>query len=349
MQNAKKNNTHLKNRIFYLIFLFSVPFSVDKSYGIEQDTTYYTTYHHQLTGRFLFSQKFTSVKFSDKADNHRIHYFPNTTLNMGVGATYRRLNLNLAYGFGFLNQNQERGNTKYLDLQVHAHPQKFNVDLFAQFYKGYYATNNNIDQSDNKYYLRPDLSVRKIGGNIQYIFNHHKFSLRAPNFHNEWQKKSAGSLLLGFETYFGQVSADSAFLPSSLTGSPRLISQGMRFIEAGSNIGYAYTLVIKKHFYVSASASAGITFGVKSIEENGLSNSETGLNLNALSRIFVGYNSETWAVGMGYVDNRIMFTSENIDLSTRITTGNIRLNFIKRFTPGPKLQRRLNVIDIIIP
>src|SRR5688572_32818258 len=105
-----------------------------------QDSTYYVSYERQLTTRFYFSKKYTSLKFRDIGENYNLTYRPNTTLNMGVGATYRSFTLNLAYGFGFLNPERGQGDTKYLDLQFHTYTRRFVIDMFGQFYRGFFLT-----------------------------------------------------------------------------------------------------------------------------------------------------------------------------------------------------------------
>src|SRR5690606_9697455 len=88
---------------------------------------YYKEFPDHLTNRFYFSRKYTGLKIKDKTENKTYLYMPNTTLNMGVGATYKNLTLNLAYGFGFLNPERGKGETKYLDAQAHLYPKKMVV------------------------------------------------------------------------------------------------------------------------------------------------------------------------------------------------------------------------------
>ena len=104
----------------------------------QHDSTYYVSYTKLLTTRLYFSQKYTALTIKNKKDNYTLHYQPNTTLNLGVGATYKWATINLAYGFGFLNPAEDKGKTKYLDLQFHGYDQKFNLDVLGQFYKGFY-------------------------------------------------------------------------------------------------------------------------------------------------------------------------------------------------------------------
>jgi hypothetical protein len=85
------------------------------------DSTYYVSYADMVTTRFYFSKKYTSLKLRNRNENYNMTYRPNTTLNMGVGATYKWATLNLAYGFDFLNPDRGLGDTKYIDLQFHGY------------------------------------------------------------------------------------------------------------------------------------------------------------------------------------------------------------------------------------
>ncbi|MBS1730011.1 MAG: DUF4421 family protein [Bacteroidetes bacterium] len=103
------------------------------------------------------SQKYTDFTLKDKA-TRSIHYYPNTTFNLGVGVTYNNFSLNLAYGFGFLNRDPEKGKTKYLDLQSHIYWRKWITDFDGQLYKGYHHSKG-LATKAGKYYYRDDLKV----------------------------------------------------------------------------------------------------------------------------------------------------------------------------------------------
>jgi hypothetical protein len=76
------------------------------------DTSYIQTYDSLITTRFFFSRKYTSILVGGPGNLANLKYRPNSTLNMGVGATYRWFTLNLAYGFPFLNPERGRGKTR---------------------------------------------------------------------------------------------------------------------------------------------------------------------------------------------------------------------------------------------
>lgn len=310
--------------------------------GVTQsNNTYYTSYDRIITSRFYFSQKYTSYRYRHDAENINIRYRPNTTLNMGVGATYKWATLNLAYGFGFLNRDEEKGKTRYLDLQTHIYGRKIIVDAFGQFYNGFYLDNTELLPRVNGYYLRPDIKVRFLGASAQYLFNHEKFSYRASFLQSEWQKKSAGSLLVGLEFFLGRTKADSAMVPSTLTEQTEESNlDRVNFAEMGPNIGYIYTWVIKKHFFLTGQATVSLDYGTNTMIINGESIQSSSFSPNSSLSFFAGYNSDTWAFSFIFVNKNIGLSS---GLNRRIdfNTGNLRLNIVHRFVPRGKTKEVL--------
>lgn len=272
-------------------------------------------------------------------------YRPNTTLNMGVGATYNSFTLNLAYGFGFLNPDRGQGKTRYLDLQFHNYGRKIVLDVFGQFYKGFYLSPQEGLTVSNGYYVRPDLRVNELGTSVQYVLNNRKFSYRASFFQNEWQKKSSGTFLIGLELYGGWVNADSTIVPSALSEETALTNpRKFSFFEFGPNAGYAYTMVFDKHFFLTASGSVSIDYGVNTMRNDHGSNQSVGFSPNTFLRFFGGYNSSTWAISAVYISNGVRSNTNNAQQIV-LNTGNIRLNFVYRIRPGKKTRKVLKVVD----
>lgn len=337
----------MKKYAFFLTIFFTSFSTVLVGQELTMDTAYYEAFPEDITSRFYFSRKYTALKIKDTERAEEYLYMPNTTLNMGVGATYNNLTLNLAYGFGFLNPDKGQGETKYLDAQAHIYPQKMVIDLFLQLYKGYHLLPEGLAANTGENYLtRPDMKIQKIGANVQYVFNHGKFSYRAAFLQNEWQKKSAGTFLLGAEMYGGLAHEESNFIPPNLIDDPAKNFKTIRFFELGPNVGYAYTLVIRKHFFVTASAAANLGVGYSTHHGEMGRHTQWAVNPNYFLRGFAGYNSEKWSLNVNYVHNHVQLP-ENDGFSSAMMTGNYRLNFIYRFLPGPKLKKRLGVIDRI--
>ncbi|MFN5356117.1 MAG: DUF4421 domain-containing protein [Bacteroidota bacterium] len=321
--------------------LLMVLLSLQQNARAQSDTGRYIAFDDQITGRFYFSRKYTGLLVRDAGRGIELNYQPNTTLNMGVGATYRSLTLNLAYGFTFLNPDEGRGKTRYLDLQAHLYGRKTIVDLFGQFYGGFFLEPKGTGRSDSLYYVRPDLSLRELGASVQYMFNHRRFSYRAAALQNEWQVRSAGTFLLGGECFAGRARADSSIYPALISVDTVPDANRMRFFEFGPNFGYAYTLVIAKHVFITASLSISMDYNRTEYSDGTVLTVEQGLSPNSIFRVYTGYNSARSAVTFTFTNSRVSLASEASN-SVSINTGNVRINYVRRFNAGPRIKRTLD-------
>lgn len=337
-----------KLRIFKALILLVLAFSLEvktTSAQADMDSVYYVKFPDQLTTRVYTSRKYTSVLINDRMTDQKIRFEPNSTLNLGLGATYNGLTLNIAYGFGFLNPERGTGESKYLDLQAHAYPKDLIIDLFLQFYKGYYAELDDFSSQNDPFLILPEMRVRKIGTNVQYLFNGDKLSLRAAFLQSEWQKRSAGSPLLGFEIYGGIVDNDGLIMPMGLLESEDRNFSSSKYFQFGPNVGYSHTFVILKHFFITGYASTNLSFGHQNLSFDNGNEKRWGLSSNLFLRGFVGYNSEKWSINANYVHNRVNLT-RNSNFDNTLMTGNYRINFVYRIQPGPSLKRYLDAVDL---
>ncbi len=308
----------------------------------QTDTLYCKSYAKLITGRFYFSQKYTRLNIKNSIDKYDLSYRPNTNLNMGIGATYKWATLNLAYGFPFLNPENGEGKTKYLDLQAHFYGPKFTIDFFGQFYKGFYLYPKGTLANKNQYYIRPDLKVNALGASVQYVLNNKRFSYRAAFLQNEWQRKSCGSLIAGAEIHFGKISADSSIVASEVN----TLSEGgkirnFNYFEIGPNVGYAYTLVVHKNFFLTGSLAFSFDYVTNTSRGNTSRLKTDGFSPNNTFRVFTGYNSALYAFSFTFINSEVSLTTQRALTKINVSTGNFRLNYVKRFKPGPKSKRML--------
>lgn len=337
----------MKFFIVVLCSFFSGSFVNGQGTQADHDSTFITAYPTLVTARFYFSQKYTNFTVGADKGISDLVYRPNTTLNMGVGATYRYLTLNLAYGFGFLNNDHEKGKTKYLDLQSHLYSRKWAIDLSGQFYKGYYLNNKQIGYPGTaSYYVRPDIGIVLLGGSAYRVLNSRNFSFGAATLLNEWQTKSAGSFLMGAEIFYGAISGDSAFVPTAL--AEKYDQAGIRkihMVKLGPGAGYAYTYVYDKHFFFTGSFTANINAGwVREFNSTG-SRDKITFSPNYIYRFALGYNSAVWACNFMLVGNEVNFRGAASPNNNFVRTGNFRLNLTKRLMPGPATKKRLHFLD----
>ncbi len=327
-----------------MLFLSCISHSLQAQ---QQDTSYIKTYYSNISARIYASQKYTNLRIRDKDANYDLLYRPNTPINLGVGATYRFLTLNVSYGFDFMNPERGRGKTEYLDLQAHAYTQKMTIDVFGQFYNGFYLTPKGTAALEDEYYVRPDMEVFETGLSCQYLFNNKRFSYRAAFLHNEWQKQSAGTFLLGFEGYYGRIKADSTLVPTGIDDSIAVQNiRNVEFFDGGPNIGYAYTVVIARHFFITGSLAFSIDYGRNNIRGDGIKRKQTGFSSNSFVRAFAGYNSERWACSISYHGNNVSLAENAVsELRKSLNTGNIRLNLVYRFVPDKTTKKILKPVD----
>jgi hypothetical protein len=185
-----------------LLLIGSLTFALSSISQEGVDSNYIHVLTEKIHLRSFLSRKYTNVVISTNGRNS-INYEPNSTVSFDIGATIKSFSLNAAYGFGFLNEEQEKGETTYIDLQANIYKREYVVNIFVQLYEGFFLNNTStLNQNYNlPFYLRPDLRARLFGVSYLHVFNSDKFSYAAPFVQNEIQEKSAGSFLLGVKIF----------------------------------------------------------------------------------------------------------------------------------------------------
>lgn len=330
-----------------------VRYFFDESY----DSTYVFSYAQFLTTRFFFSKKYTQLDIIDSENAKALRYWPNSSVNMGVGATYGSLSLNLAYGFEFLNPERGRGDTRWLDLQSRIYGRRYIVDLYGQFYNGLFLRNTHSAVGGNAangepYYVREDIYLQQIGLGAMYVFNNRRFSYRASFVQNEWQRKSAGSFLLGLEVYHGLADGDSSLIPTMRLPEWSFVDMDvhrMVFFEVGPSAGYVHTLVWKQHWFFTAHAGVNAGLGwISEYDSDGLKR-RFGVFPNFLLKAVAGYNGPRWFFGVSAINNSLRLSSNFAGIRWIMDTGNLRLTMARRLTPGPKTERYLRMVEDLKP
>ena len=310
------------------------------------DSTYVLDYTHMLTVRAYFSTKFNAMDVDDRKLASHIEYRPNTNVNFGVGASYRALTLNLGVGVPLLNNDDSlRGETSYLDAQGNMYGRRYAINLFAQLYRGYYIDQLSFPgfEQDSGYLeairtdrIRPDIRQRNFGASALYILNNHRFSYRAAFNQDAWQRKSAGSWLLGGAFVYQAVRAERPVIPEPIDSSWR---EPLRFrridqVEFGGMGGYAHTFVVKERLYFSFTLCLGLGLVRNGASVQGADGYERrahwGGNLRSQGRIAAGYNSPRTNVGLSYVNEQSQ-TSLAREAIYGWSVGNFRLFLVRRF------------------
>jgi len=318
---------------------------------LKHDTNYIKVYKDELTTRIFLARNQNGYTLSEKLVNPGLKYRTNDNLLIGMGYTYSFLTINLAVKLPFINQDDDTyGESKYLDLSFQTNFRSFIFDIYLQWNTGYYIANPEdfqaIPGGDITYPLRGDLRTNLIGMNVTYLFNSERYSYKASFLQNEFQKRSAGTPVVGVEGYWMLGRADSSITLNSLTDSNYIDNQAFNqadLYNVGFDGGYAYTFVWNEHLYVSLASTLGLSLGyniIHNTEESFTCCDGFAFGLTNTTQISVGYNNNKYYVGLSFVRfSMSQLMGSNGDWIT-YSTGSIRFNVVKRF----RLKRTIKIL-----
>lgn len=322
---------------FFFLLVLAPDFLLAQTPGF--DTAYVKETPEKMILRLYLSRKFTEINYGDQIGV----YEPNSGLNLGVGVTYQKFTLNMAFPAHFLNPNRQEDWPNFLDLQSHVYPRNWMIDLFGQFYNGYLIKDFRDSGED---YLRRDIKVVKLGVGANYVFNGEKISMGAAFHQSAIQKKSAFSPTLGFEIYRVRITGDSLVIPEDVPIPGNY--QRADFYQIGPSGGLVGTLVFGKGFFLTGSVSGNLGLGFSKADQDKETN-QFDLMPGYFLRGFAGYNGERFSINGNYVYKHLDLARQG-DISQSANTGNYRINFVYKINPGPKLNKtytKFNPLQII--
>ena len=298
--------------------------------------------------RVYVSQKYAGFRLKNDKSIPVIDYRPNPSPAIGVGATYRGLTLNIAYGgIDFFNTEADRGTTEKFDAQVRLYTRKWAIDASGQIYKGYYlhpkglATTNN-----NTYYTRPDLHVSIAGISAYRLFNYKWFTLRPAFVNDEQQIKSAGSFLAGAELFYVKSRGDSSLIPFALASLyQRNNIRNVQVIAIGPGAGYAYTQVLPFHLFVTGTLTLNLNLGHAREYGSATNSNHISANANLFYRLAGGYDNGHTIINFFWLNNKISANGAVNNYRYLLNTGNFRVIVARRFQPGPRSKKTLRYVD----
>src|SRR5215470_3636271 len=268
------------------------------------DTAYYETFPSKFAVRLYLSEKYVHLNFPSGGSAEDLEYKANPKLNLGAGITIKNFSINLFNGFGFLSpKNDPKGKTKGFDFQIHVYPRKWSIDLLYLSPKGYHLSEKGVaGVGPDEYYYRGDLKTTLLGIAAYRVPNKERFSYRAALLQTEWQKKSAGSFLYGGEIHHGVIKGDSALVPALLSHEyPQAGIKKINIMSFGPGAGYAYTLVVQQHFFITGSMIINLDANFTKEEQEAVGTLKTtSLNPSEVFKAAAGYNGSLWNVSANW-------------------------------------------------
>lgn len=330
-----------------IIFILSLVFSQE---GKSQDNilpdslqqaTNRVSYSDKL-GIYLYGiTKYSNFQFKEAGQRNDsvLRYSPNGNFNLGAGFSYKWLGIGVAFNLGFINNDDElKGETNSLDLQVDLFSNRLFFNGNLQYYKGYYWNNPQVYYPDwninDSLLVRPDISTVTLGVKGIYIFNHDRFSFKAAYQYSERQLKSAGSMLLGARFSLYGIDADSSFIPTHLhefySNSTDIV--GISSLSLGASFGYTYTFILGKYVFINALLMTGINSQFISTQDINDEELESGakLSTNLTFRMAVGINKPKVYYGMSFFADSFLIRNPN-ETELSYSYGKFRIYYGRRF------------------
>jgi hypothetical protein len=305
----------------------------------EKDTLPYITDMSDLLGlRLYFLRKSNNLEITK--GNNTLELNPNGLMAIGVGFNYKSFGIGI--GFGIPNtakSNQKKGKTNQFDLQFSVYGKSIGIDGYLQVYKGYYNTNPNdfVEWTSDTLPQLPEMKIVSVGISAFYIFNAKKFSYKAAFVRNQIQNKSAGSLAVGIFGTYDNVDSPGGFIPHEFPDSlkTQFDLSAFRAISLGVYIGYMYSFVLSKKFFINLAALPG--YGVREIEIINLANQKAS-NIEPapqlLARASFGFENRNFYIT--FTASILVRSFEYKEFGLDLSTEQFRLTFGKRINVNSK-------------
>jgi hypothetical protein len=309
---------------------------------LDYDTTYYRSFKGTIITRIFFARDYDVFKMKPPAGAQPLTYHANTSLNLGVGLTYRSFFISVSKGLNFLQSDQTKGPTNSLSIAAHLYRRKWVIDALALFNKGYYLTPHGLGSPDGQtYYKRPDLNIQIAGASVYRVLNSERFSYGAGLSQNAWQQKSAGSFLVGVQAFYAATHSDSALAPTKVdTLFDQLGIHTLHCLEIGPGVGYAYTFVYDKNYFLLGSLNLNCNLSYS----RELGKSDAGkitISPNYSFRIGAGYNTARWGASLSWLAGEMNSAGESSGYRYRFTSGSYRLIYARRIAVNRQMRKIL--------
>jgi len=310
------------------------------------DSLYVRDFSNRPTVRLYVSSKFNSLAIRAIDPFTDLRYQPNGHYNIGIGASYKRLTLNIGLPMPFVPSDvEEKGRTRYLDAQATLHTNKQSSNLFLQVFKGYHITSHSLARlgwtQPTDYPYRSDLVQFNIGLSTLRIVDHEHFSYRATFNQDAWQQRTKGSWLFGGYATCYVLNADSSVVPAAVQdefSSSSGLTQGI-FFDLGPMGGYAHTFVYERHWFLTLSGAIGVGPSLQRIEFSGPEGPDdqvdVGPGWHTQFRGGVGYNSRYYYAGVLFNQERVGYLLRSQD-RYGWDVGNFRVIVAVRLKERPK-------------
>lgn len=166
-----------------------------------------------------------------------------------------------------------------VDLAFNSNTGGSNIRTFGNYRKGHLF---------REYF--PGVELNSFTADLYYYFNNFRYANGAAYYYSKFQKKSAGSFILGFTYAYEDYSLDFTRLPEKLLPymTVDVRDYKFRYHDYCLLFGYGFNWVLNRHFLYNITIMPSI--GVMHCTEDSYDGSTKLLSLNAKGRMSLTYN-----------------------------------------------------------
>jgi hypothetical protein len=305
----------MKRQIFKILLILtplvqsvaqSINIDIIPGYTLGYDTGYVKSFRDNLVLTLVNESKFSriNVAYTLPQKSYALNYKTNDLNTWGIGIDYKWLTFEYTTRMPWYQPNPAFGDAKNSGIGFGITGRKLSFRFFYQRYQEYYLENS-IDWFPNlpvdKFYLRPDIQTQTYYTNLNYVFNHKKFSNNAALWQLERQEKKAGSFVAGLSYIYNTFQADSSIIPVKADSLPKSNDTFFALNALGINGGFVGTIPFgkKKKFFISGAIIPGFSWqwGRLSVEGSGIERDNSVLGFQSEARFSIGYNGDLWYMG----------------------------------------------------
>lgn len=276
--------------------------------------SHFKTYDDKVITNLYYldvSNNFQIINSNSDGTKTTLDLIPNRREQIGVGISYKMIDISYGFSPQFFEVNKDNGNSKLFNIGTRFVVKQWMQTISFINQKGFYVSEGATTV------LLPKMRSTKIGGVTSYICNPN-FSFKTIANQKQWQTKSSGSFIPNFSFFYTNLDLND--------GSPDTQSD---IFEMTLSPSYFYNFVINNRVLLSAGLSIG----------GGISNIDSDISgiLESSASFKIGYNTDSFFSFLNV--NYIAFLQNSeakVQLNDAISTLNFTLGY--RFDPPKKVK-----------
>ena len=316
---------------------------------------YIDNYHDQLNIRFEISNELKSYVIPVDGTDARIS--PNISFRYALGFNYKFVSVRLGIRSGAAKKDQEKkGDSDNFRLRVKFLFSKWSHRFEYNYVRGFYIKNTDdfVPGGDDfiNYILFPNMKTNVFSGTTAYKLNPN-YSIRATEAQTEIQRKTAGTFMPSIDYWIYKINDNQIYIDYNGNEVVRDYFQQFKGMNTILNLGYYYTYVYRKNWYLNVFAAPGGGYDfyqVTTTTHNGVSSDNISSFVFSLQGgVAVGYNTDKFYFGADYKNRHTYekYSEDRFKFNTSLNEFHVFIGY--RFKPPKVVTTSVDYIEKKVP